>query len=229
MPRGSATCGCLRVGASISVVAEVVRLRSELSRVRLLPTVIDSPVLIGKSPTYWNYSSRRTRSRTGAKHTTHWQRWRKPDCSSRRRINSFSFACDRKLAHDIPFVRFVRFCSKSGTEANKGNEVRVRMSNRESASSYSTECSSVACTSIRSWLSSISNWLGCSVTTHRHDLCNFWSRSSTNVRGAISGRSVALEDGHSCPSSFGTFTRREIRSLSKSMGKSAHAPGLRWR
>ena len=36
----------LRIGESISVVAEVVRLRSELSRVRLLLTVISAPSLI---------------------------------------------------------------------------------------------------------------------------------------------------------------------------------------
>ncbi len=33
------------IGASISVVAEVVRLRSELSRVRLLATVVSAPIL----------------------------------------------------------------------------------------------------------------------------------------------------------------------------------------
>ena len=39
------TQGRLRADASITVVAEVVRLRTELSRVRLLQTVIDAPVL----------------------------------------------------------------------------------------------------------------------------------------------------------------------------------------
>jgi len=48
---------------------------------------------IRESPTYWNSSSRLTRIFTGAKLTTLWRRWRKPDCSSRRRTNSSSSTC----------------------------------------------------------------------------------------------------------------------------------------